>query len=81
MPIFEYQCSECNSKYEVLVRNISGEQEITCPECKSTKNKKLFSTFAASVPSSGSSSVSGCSDGSCGVPSYGGCSNGMCGLN
>lgn len=81
MPIFEYQCGECNSKYEILVRNTSDEQEIACPKCNSAKSKKLFSTFAASVPSSVSSSGSGCSDGSCGVPSYSGCSNGMCGLN
>jgi putative FmdB family regulatory protein len=79
MPIYEYQCNECNSKYEVLVRTSSDDDEkVSCPKCNSTKNKKLFSTFSASVSSSGDY---GCSDGSCGIPSGGGCSSGMCGLN
>lgn len=81
MPIFEYQCNECNFRYEVLVRASSKEGEsIICPQCNSTKNKKLFSTFAPSV-SSGASSDYGCSDGSCGIPAGGGCRTGMCGLN
>ena len=82
MPIYEYQCNECNSKYEVLVRTSSDDDEkVSCPKCNSTKNKKLFSTFSASVSSSGPSGDYGCSNGSCGIPSGGGCSSGMCGLN
>jgi putative FmdB family regulatory protein len=81
MPVFEYKCEECNSKYEVLVRNSSDEGEkITCPKCNSTKNKKLFSTFAASVHSDSSGNY-GCADGHCENPHSNGCSSGMCGLN
>jgi len=81
MPIFEYKCEECNSKFELLHKSSANNEEITCPSCSSVNNKKLFSAFSASV--SGSSSYGdSCSTGSCGtMPSYGGCASGMCGLN
>ncbi|MBS4033356.1 MAG: zinc ribbon domain-containing protein [Ignavibacterium sp.] len=81
MPIFEYKCEECNSKFELLHKSSANNEEITCPFCKSVNNKKLFSAFSASVTGNSSYGDS-CSTGSCGtVPSYGGCASGMCGLN
>jgi len=82
MPVFEYKCSDCNSKFEVLHKSSVNQEEVNCPKCKSLNSKKLFSSFSASV--SGASSYSGdsCSTGNCGTtPSYGGCASGMCGLN
>lgn len=80
MPIFEYRCQSCNSKFEILHKSISNPEEIICPKCNSAENQKLLSTFSAS---GFSSSASGCESGNCGIePSYGGgCSSGMCGLN
>lgn len=80
MPIFEYRCSECNSKFELLTTNKNSEH-VTCPECKSSKTKKLFSTFSASV--SASNSTNSCATGNCDINSApsGGCASGMCGLN
>lgn len=81
MPIFEYKCEDCNTKYEVLHKSTANLSEVTCPNCNSTKSKKLLSTFSASVNESSSSSFNdSCASGSCGLPS-GGCSTGMCGIN
>ena len=81
MPIFEYQCKDCNNVYDVLHKGTEKSEDVFCPDCKSTKHVKLISTFS-SVVSSGSSVEGGCQSGSCGMPSYGGgCANGMCGLN
>lgn len=83
MPIFEYQCKECNTKFEVLHKSISNLEEVVCPKCQSKESKKLFSSFSASISGSSSSSYeSPCASGNCGLPSYsgGGCANGMCGL-
>ena len=80
MPIFEYKCSKCSSKFELLVKN--NDEEILCPECSSSQVKKLFSAFSASTGSVNYSDNS-CATGNCNVdiPSSGGCASGMCGLN
>jgi putative FmdB family regulatory protein len=80
MPIFEYLCQECGTKYEVLHKSSENKNNIICPNCSSSNNKKLLSTFSASMGDSGYSGDS-CATGNCDVPSSGGCASGMCGLN
>ena len=48
MPIFEYECLECNTVNEVLTRR--GAKAPPCPECGSSKVRKAFSVFAVSSP-------------------------------
>lgn len=79
MPIFEYQCSECNNKYDIFHKSQSSSEKIECPSCGSDKSKKLFSAFAASVNTS--SSMPSCASGACDMPSMPSCAGGMCGLN
>lgn len=80
MPIFEYKCKKCDTKFEMLHKSQTNLQDVTCPNCKSTDNKKLLSSFSSTGFSSGSSS---CESGNCGFEPLhsGGCSSGMCGLN
>ena len=73
MPLFVYQCQDCQHQQEVLVR--SENQEIKCEKCGSKNLKKLLTTF--NVGKNSSSSFSSCADGSCGLPST--CSTGSCG--
>lgn len=82
MPIFEYRCSKCNYKFEVLHKSTTLSEEVTCPKCSSKENKKLLSTFSASFSggsadfsSSNYGSDSSCSTGACG------CGSGTCGLD
>ena len=71
MPMFEYRCGECKSKFEKLVR---GNEKVTCPECGSARLQKLFSVFG--VKSGGRFTPSGGSScGSCSASSCSGCSN------
>lgn len=79
MPIFEYQCKSCNTKYEVLHKAAEKSEDVTCPECNSRESKKLLSSFSASMGSQ--ASAGGCASGNCDVPYSGGCASGMCGLN
>jgi putative FmdB family regulatory protein len=81
MPIFEYKCNECGTKFDFLHKSANNIEDVQCPNCKSADNKKLLSTFSSSMGSSSTSAL-GCADGSCSIPaSTGGCSTGMCGLN
>jgi putative FmdB family regulatory protein len=73
MPIYEYLCEECDTRFEKIV--INKQQEITCPKCASKKASIQLSVFAtanggngASAKSSTSSSGGGgsCCGGGCG---------------
>ncbi len=66
MPLYEYQCTQCDERFEV--RQSIGEDgtNLCCPKCKAGEPTKLFSTFSS--PGTGSSfSLSD----SCGTPSTG----------
>jgi putative FmdB family regulatory protein len=79
MPVFEYKCSSCNSKFEVLHKSSVNQQEVSCPECDSKTIIKLFSSF---TPSGHTHSYeSPCAHGNCNMPSGYGCTGGECGLN
>ncbi|MCF8262397.1 MAG: zinc ribbon domain-containing protein [Melioribacteraceae bacterium] len=82
MPIFEYKCQECDTKFDFLHKSVNNIQSVNCPSCNSENAKKLLSTFSSVGESSGDFGGS-CSDGSCAIPSapVGGCASGMCGLN
>lgn len=80
MPIFEYRCNECSSKFEILHKSTQNIESVACPSCSSQEVKKLLSSFSASVPSF-SATFGGYSDGSCSIPSSSPCASGMCGLN
>ncbi len=44
MPIFEYVCKECRSRFEKIVY---GSAKVKCPSCEGTKLEKQLSVFAA----------------------------------
>ena len=47
MPIFEYRCEDCGTKFEKLVRRQADAAEVACPSCGEKRLKQEFSTFAA----------------------------------
>ena len=64
MPIYEYNCQDCKSKFEVFVQRLS--EKIVCTNCGSKNIEKLFSSFATGGSSkSETSRGDGCSCGSC----------------
>jgi putative FmdB family regulatory protein len=70
MPIYEYQCTQCEKKFEV--RQSFGEDgtKLNCPECHAPNPKRLFSSFFSPSSSTGELSESSCPT----------CSSGVCGL-
>ncbi|MEW6243355.1 MAG: zinc ribbon domain-containing protein [Bacillota bacterium] len=60
MPIYEFRCTNCHEKFELLCKH--GEQ-IVCPNCDSREVVKMFSTFSS--PSVRTSSCSSCKSSSC----------------
>ncbi len=70
MPIFEYLCDGCGTKFEKLVRR--SEDSTLCPSCGDSHVTTQYSTFAAGTTKD--SSMPSCPSGMCQSP-------GMCGRN
>jgi putative FmdB family regulatory protein len=63
MPLYEFLCRACGTRFERLVR-VGREKEVCCPGCGRPDVRKLFSTFGihgADKTASGSSSSKSCS--------------------
>jgi putative FmdB family regulatory protein len=74
MPLYEYYCADCKSKFELLVSHQHAD-DIVCVKCHSEKVRRLLSVFASprgigddiSFDDDPSSTGScGCGGGSCG---------------
>ena len=75
MPIYEYKCDDCGTKFEKLVRRSTEVAELECPSCGKNHLKQEFSTFAAhanGAPKAAEAPM--CPGGMCRTP-------GMCGMN
>jgi putative FmdB family regulatory protein len=76
MPIYEYRCQDCGTKFEKLVRRSSDVPGIECPSCGQKRLERELSTFSAHA----SGGTKPAEMPSC--PSGGQCRNpGMCGMN
>ncbi len=64
MPLYEFQCGECDSAFEELLRSSSAITEVKCPQCGSPQVRRKVSTFASKGSSgSYSSSAASCAPG------------------
>lgn len=54
MPLYEYRCSSCGSRFEVLRRMGQGSEGLSCPRCGQAEVEKEYSTFAGASTDSGS---------------------------
>jgi len=75
MPIFEYLCEDCGTKFEKLLRRVDDATE--CPKCGEKHLSAQYSTFSAhanGAPKDVAPMPSCCGGGMCGDPS-GFCSN------
>lgn len=80
MPIFEYSCDDCGTKFEKLVRRSVEANAVRCPSCGENHLTTEYSTFAARSGASkkSSSAMEGCGSGMCGADL---CQGGMCGMD
>jgi len=75
MPIYEYQCQDCNTKFEKLVRRATEAEDVNCPSCGQKHLSQQYSTFAAHANGAPArSEAPSCPSGMCSNP-------GMCGMN
>jgi putative FmdB family regulatory protein len=58
MPIYEFQCAECNSPFEELVRSAEAVNAVVCPKCGSGEVRKKVSMFASRISGGSTTSFS-----------------------
>lgn len=75
MPIYEYLCDDCGTRYERIV--MSKTQKIACPKCHSGRKTQQLSVFSTT----GKSDASGGPPGGCSFGGGGGCTPGGCGCH
>ncbi len=46
MPIYEYVCQDCSTKYDKFVRSLNTKIELKCPQCNSPRGEKSLSAFS-----------------------------------
>ncbi len=51
MPLYEFQCPDCGTRFEKLVR-ATAQESIACPSCRSAQVERQFSAFASGGGSS-----------------------------
>jgi putative FmdB family regulatory protein len=62
MPIYEYECKQCGTAFETLVRSGSVPD---CPSCHSTELDKKLSVFATAKAGAAAAPAAAGSCGSC----------------
>jgi putative FmdB family regulatory protein len=70
MPIYEYICKDCGTRFETLRSIKDADTIISCKSCHSDQTQRALSVFYAQsgsqiVAGGNSSGCSGCSSGSC----------------
>ena len=74
MPIYEYRCEDCGTKFEKLICRQAEVPGLECPSCGQKHLKQELSTFAAHSAGPRAADIPECPSGRCMNP-------GMCGMN
>ena len=61
MPIYEYQCSKCSHRFEIIHGASEKNPKIACPKCGDAHPERVISLFSCGgSQSTDSGSVSSC---------------------
>ncbi len=64
MPLYEYECSDCEARFDVLRSMSKADDAVACPKCESENTHRAISLFSA-IGSEGVIAGSGSSCASC----------------
>ena len=73
MPVYEYYCSSCRTRFEELVRVAGKGERASCPSCARTDVPRVLSTFATVRRGSDGAELAAVAGGGCGGCGPSGC--------
>lgn len=47
MPLYEYECSDCEARFDALRGMSEADDPIACPRCEGSETKRVISLFSA----------------------------------
>ncbi len=65
MPIYAYQCADCNENFELFVRSLTAKIDAVCPQCGSEHVAKAVTTVSALGMSGASGYASAAASAAC----------------
>lgn len=77
MPLYEYYCSDCRTKFEAIRSMSKADAPIQCKNCESGRTSRALSLFATHVKGESSSTLAAGNGGMAG----GCCGGGACGCS
>lgn len=76
MPIYEYECDTCETRFEAIVMGSASEPDVC--ECGSASIERVYSTFSAQSGNGVGHAAPTPAESRCDAPA---CMSGMCGMN
>ena len=64
MPLYEYRCSDCETRFDALRAMADADAPIACPKCEGENTRRAISLFSA-IGGEGVIAGAGSSCGSC----------------
>ncbi len=56
MPIYEYECTKCSERFEVLQKISEGNEGLRCPRCDAEAPRRVVSAFCSGGKGAGQGS-------------------------
>ncbi len=60
MPIYEYQCGKCSTRFERFVFGEDKAEDKVCPQCGAPGAERVVSSFSSSSCCGGDTASGGC---------------------
>ena len=81
LPIYEFACSECDHRFEELVKANGAQPSVPCPSCGSARTARLMSAFSVRSAPSGGDGLAAAFSNPASPGAGGGCCGGACGCH
>ena len=77
MALYEYRCSECKERFDLMRPMSAAYEPAECPQCGSATSQRVISNFVSITPGASALSTNPVMDAR--MASGGGCCGGGCG--
>ena len=78
MALYEYKCSDCEERFDVMRSMTAADEPTECPECGGAESRRLISNFTSITPGASALSSNPMMNARIASGGGGGCCGGGC---